>query len=159
MKVSIAADHGGYELKFDVVEWLKELKQYTLIDLGNEVYNENDDYPDFAERVAKNVTKGDSDRGILICGSGVGVSIAANKIRNAKAAVCHDLYSAHQGVEHDNMNIICLGAQIIDFDFAKELITAFLEAKFKGDQKYIRRLEKIRKLENKQVVPFEKPIH
>ena len=134
MKVSIAADHGGYELKFDVVEWLKELKQYTLIDLGNEVYNENDDYPDFAERVAKNVTKGDSDRGILICGSGVGVSIAANKIRNAKAAVCHDLYSAHQGVEHDNMNIICLGAQIIDFDFAKELITAFLEAKFKGNK-------------------------
>lgn len=157
MRVSIAADHGGFELKFTIVEWLKESGEHVIIDLGNEVYNENDDYPDFAERVAKNVTKGDSDRGILICGSGVGVSVAANKIRGAKAAVCHDLYSAHQGVEHDNMNIICLGAQIIDEEFAKELIIAFLKARFKPEHKYLRRLEKIKKLESKQVI-FEKPI-
>lgn len=147
MKVSIAADHGGFELKSIIAAWLKSYGEYTVIDLGNDVYNENDDYPDFAERVAKNIVNGDSAKGILICGSGVGVSIAANKIKGARAALCHDLYSAHQGVEDDNMNIICIGARVINEDLAKELITAFLKAKFKIEQRYIRRLEKIKKLE------------
>ena len=148
MKVSIACDHGGFDLKFLIVDWLKE-NNYTVIDLGNEVYNIDDDYPDFAERVAKNVTFGDSERGIIICGSGVGACIAANKIKGVRASVCHDTYSARQGVEHDNMNILCLGARVIGEKLADELIAAFLGATFLNEPRYKKRLDKIKKLENK----------
>jgi len=148
LKVSIACDHGGFDLKFLIVDWLKE-NNYTVIDLGNEVYNIDDDYPDFAERVAKNVTFGDSERGIIICGSGVGACIAANKIKGVRASVCHDTYSARQGVEHDNMNILCLGARVIGEKLADELIAAFLGATFLNEPRYKKRLDKIKKLENK----------
>ena len=119
MKVSIGCDHGGFDLKLIIVEWLKE-NNFIVIDLGNEVYNIDDDYPDFAEKVSRNVVSGESEKGIIICGSGVGACIAANKIKGARASVCHDTYSARQGVEHDNMNILCLGARVIGEELAKE---------------------------------------
>lgn len=147
MKVSIACDHGGFDLKNVITGWLKD-NNYNVIDLGNEVFNIDDDYPDFAEHVAKNITSGKSEKGIVICGSGVGACIAANKIKGARASVCHDTYSARQGVEHDNMNIICLGARVIGDELAKELVSAFLGATFLTAPKYKRRLDKIIKLEN-----------
>jgi len=149
LKVCIACDHGGYDLKKIIAGWLKE-NNYILFDLGNEVFDINDDYPDFAERVGKNIISGDSERGIIICGSGVGVCIAANKIKGCRASVCHDTYSARQGVEHDDMNILCLGARIIGDELAKELVKAFLGATFIDEGKYKRRLNKINKLENKK---------
>ena len=149
MKVSIGCDHGGFELKLIIALWLKE-KKFIVIDLGNEVYNINDDYPDYAEKVSRNVISGNSDKGIIICGSGVGACIAANKIKGARASVCHDTYSARQGVEHDNMNILCLGARVIGNELAKELISAFLGATFLNKSRYNKRLEKIKKLENKK---------
>ena len=148
MKVSIACDHGGFDLKNVLAGWLRD-NNYYVIDLGNEVFNINDDYPDFAEKVARSIVSGESERGIVICGSGVGACIAANKIKGAWAAVCHDTYSARQGVEHDNMNILCLGARIIGVELAKEVVPAFLGATFLARGKYKRRLEKIIKLENK----------
>jgi ribose 5-phosphate isomerase B len=149
MKVSIGCDHGGFELKLVITKWLKE-KKFIVIDLGNEVYNIDDDYPDYAEKVSRNVISGNSEKGIIICGSGVGACIAANKIRGARASVCHDTYSARQGVEHDNMNILCLGARVIGNELAKELISAFLGATFLNKSRYNKRLEKIKKLENKK---------
>jgi ribose 5-phosphate isomerase B len=148
VKVSIACDHGGFDLKQHIAGWLKE-NNYYVIDLGNEVFNIDDDYPDFAERVAVNITSGDSDKGIVICGSGVGACIAANKIKGARASVCHDTYSAKQGVEHDNMNILCLGARVIGEQLAIELVSSFLIATFLPEPRYKRRLAKINKLENK----------
>ena len=149
MKISIGCDHGGFELKLGVIDWLKDSK-YIVIDLGNNVYNINDDYPDFAEMVSRNVISGKSQRGIIICGSGVGACIAANKISGVRASVCHDTYSARQGVEHDNMNILCLGARVIGDQLAKELISAFLSATFLNKSRYNKRLEKIKNLENKK---------
>ncbi|MDR3611595.1 MAG: ribose 5-phosphate isomerase B [Ignavibacteriaceae bacterium] len=149
MKISIACDHGGYELKLFIIKWLKE-NNHSIIDLGNEVYNINDDYPDFSEKIARHVVSGNSDKGIVICGSGVGACIAANKIKGARASVCHDTYSARQGVEHDNMNILCLGARIIGVELAKELVVAFLNATFINEFRYNKRLEKINILENKK---------
>ena len=149
MKVSIGCDHGGFDLKLVIAEWLKN-NQYFIIDLGNEVYNINDDYPDFAEKVARNVISGESGKGIIICGSGVGACIAANKIIGARASVCHDTYSARQGVQHDNMNILCLGARVIGEELAIELVSTFLGATFLNESRYNRRLEKITNLENKK---------
>ena len=147
MKVSIGCDHGGFDLKLVIAEWLIN-NQYFIIDLGNDVYNIDDDYPDFAEKVARNVMSGESEKGIIICGSGVGACITANKIAGARASVCHDTYSARQGVEHDNMNILCLGARVIGEKLAIELVSAFLGATFLNVSRYNRRLEKIKKLEN-----------
>jgi ribose 5-phosphate isomerase B len=148
MKISIGCDHGGFDLKLIIINWLAK-KNYIVIDLGNKVYNIDDDYPDFAEKVSRNVVNGNSEKGIIICGSGVGACIAANKIKGARASVCHDSYSARQGVEHDDMNILCLGARVIGVELAKELILAFLGATFLNETRYNVRLEKIRKLENK----------
>ena len=149
MKVSIGCDHGGFDLKLVIVKWLMD-KKFIVIDLGNEVYNIDDDYPDYAEKVSIDVVSGNSDRGIIICGSGVGACIAANKINGARASVCHDTYSARQGVEHDNMNILCLGARVIGEQLAKELISAFLGATFLDEPRYNKRLVKIKNLENKK---------
>jgi ribose 5-phosphate isomerase B len=149
LKVSIGCDHGGFDLKLVIAKWLKE-KKFIVIELGNEVYNIDDDYPDYAEKVSRNVISGNSEKGIIICGSGVGACIAANKIKGARASVCHDTYSARQGVEHDNMNILCLGARVIGNELAKELISAFLGATFLNKSRYNKRLEKIKKLENKK---------
>lgn len=149
MTISIGCDHGGFYLKLIIVNWLKGQK-INVIDLGNEVYDIDDDYPDFAVKVSGNVVEGKSDKGIIICGSGVGACVAANKIKGVRASVCHDTYSARQGVEHDNMNILCLGARVIGEELAKELISSFISATFLNELRYNKRLEKVKNLENKK---------
>lgn len=148
MRISLASDHGGFELKNSLYLWMKE-NSYDIIDLGNSEYEKEDDYPDFAEILCKNILSGKSERGILICGSGVGASVAANKFKGIRAAVCHDNYSAHQGVEHDAMNVLCLGARIIGIELAKDLIISFIKAKYLNEERLNRRLEKVRKIEEK----------
>ena len=120
---------------------------HELIDLGGDGSDPDDDYPDFAERLGRAIQDGDADRGILICGSGVGASVAANKLRGIRAAVCHDTYSAHQGVEHDDMNVLTLGSRVIAIELAVECSLAFLGASFSGEPRHRRRLEKVLALE------------
>lgn len=142
MKVVIASDHGGFELKKYLADWLKK-ENYEVLDLGNHVYDKEDDYPDFANAVAVEVSNGNAERGIAICGSGVGACVAANKTKGIRACVCHDTYSAHQGVEHDNMNVLCLGARIVGDELSKELVRAFLSAKFINEGRFKRRFDKV----------------
>jgi ribose 5-phosphate isomerase B len=145
MKIGLACDHGGYPLKSIIKECVMA-SGYSVIDLVP-INADGDDYPDFAEKLGKAITSGEAERGILICGSGVGASIAANKIQGVYAAVCHDTYSAHQGVEHDNMNVLCLGARVIGPELAKELVEAFLNAKFSNVERHVRRVNKVYKIE------------
>ena len=147
MKVAISSDHGGFELKKYLFDWLKK-ENNEVIDLGNNIYQSDDDYTDFADAVAKAIAGGEAEKGIAICGSGVGACVTANKTKGVRACVCHDSYSAHQGVEHDNMNVLCLGARIIGDELAKELVTAFLNAKFINEGRFKRRCEKLEKIEN-----------
>jgi ribose 5-phosphate isomerase B len=147
MKIGIAADHGGFELKNIVKSFLEE-KGFELKDFGAFALEPGDDYPDFVIPLAKAVAAKEVSRGIAICGSGVGASVAANKIAGVRAALIHDHFSAHQGVEDDDMNIICLGGRVTAFASAEELITAFLNAEYIGAERHERRLEKIRRLEN-----------
>jgi len=145
LKVVIGADHGGYHLKKTLVDYLQK-QGYHIIDVG--AYNdESSDYPDFARMVAEKIIRGEAQRGIMICGSGVGASVAANKFRGVRASVCHDTYSARQGVEDDDMNVLCLGARIIGEYLAKEIVKAFLCAEFKDEERYRRRLNKIEEFE------------
>ncbi len=146
MKIAIGADHGGFELKQFLIEELKK-KNYDLTDLGNTVYDAKDDYPDFAIEVANAVSSGKADRGIIICGSGVGANIAANKVKGVRACLCHDTYSAHQGVEHDAMNVLCMGARIIGIETAKSLVFSFLNANFIKEERFMRRLEKVNNID------------
>ncbi len=148
MKIVIASDHGGFELKKILVAWFKE-QNWEIEDLGNHVLDPGDDYPDYADKLAKTISAGKADRGILICGSGVGACIAANKSKGVRACVCHDSYSAHQGVEHDNMNVLCLGARIVGDELVKELVTSFLNAEFNDEGRFRRRYDKLLKLELK----------
>jgi ribose 5-phosphate isomerase B len=146
MRIAIANDHAGYPLKDEIINALQELG-HEIIDLG--AFNQEPvDYPDVAAKAAKTILKGQADRGIIICGSGVGACIAANKIKGIFAGVCHDTYSAHQGVEHDNMNVLCLGARIIGVELAKEIVKAFINANFSKDERHQRRVGKIVELEN-----------
>lgn len=147
-RVALAADHGGFVLKTSLIPWL-ESENYEILDLGAEVFNSDDDYPDYAEYLAEAVVSGKADRGILVCGSGVGASIAANKIPGIRACLCHDTYSAHQGVEHDNMNVLCLGGRVIGIELAKELVSAFLRAQFSEKDRYRRRIDKITAIETR----------
>ncbi|MFC1464919.1 MAG: ribose 5-phosphate isomerase B [Candidatus Brachytrichaceae bacterium NZ_4S206] len=145
MRVAIAADHAGFPLKTSLVELLKH-DGHEVLDLG--AFNaERSDYPDFARAVGEALQRGLAERGVLICGSGVGVCIAANKMRGIRACVCHDTYSAHQGVEHDDMNVIVLGARIIGVELAAEVVRAFLGARFNGIERYIARLKKVEQME------------
>ncbi len=146
MKIAVASDHGGFELKKVIFNLLKS-ENLNVTDLGNSKYDPADDYPDFAELLAKRVSNKDFDKGILICGSGIGACIAANKIKGARAAVCHDTYSARQGVEHDDMNILCIGARVIGDKLAEELVHAFIKAEFRKEERFIRRLEKVINIE------------
>ena len=150
MRVALAADHGGFVLKTGLIPWL-EAAGYEVLDLGAYIFNPVDDYPDFAEELAQAVVSGQADRGILVCGSGVGASVAANKVPGVIACICHDTYSAHQGVEHDNMNILCLGGRVIGIELAKELVAAFLQAEFSNLEKYRRRVDKIIRMEQKML--------
>lgn len=147
MKIGIAADHGGFELK-NIVKSFLEDKGFELKDFGAFALDLTDDYPDFVIPLAKAVAAKEVNRGIAICGSGVGAAVAANKIAGVRAALIHDHFSAHQGVEDDDMNIICLGGRVTAFASAEELVTAFLNANYIGAERHERRLEKVRKLEN-----------
>jgi len=145
MKVALAADHAGFELKEKMEAYLKE-EGFEVMDLGTHS-EEPVDYPDFALAIGEALRKGRADRGVLICGSGVGACVAANKIKGIRAGLCHDTYSAHQGVEHDDINVLCLGARVIGEELTKELVTAFLAAKFTGEERHVRRLAKIQAIE------------
>ncbi len=146
MQIAVASDHGGYVLKGIIKEYIENLG-HSVIDLGTD-NTASVDYPDFAEKIGQAIENDQAERGILICGSGVGASIAANKIKGVYAAVCHDTYSAHQGVEHDNMNVLCLGARVIGAELAKELVNVFLCARFLSEEeRHVRRVNKIYKLE------------
>jgi ribose 5-phosphate isomerase B len=146
MRIGFAADHGGFELKNNLVVSLRE-RGYDIEDFGASELNPDDDYPDFVVPLAEAVARGAVDRGIAVCGSGVGACIAANKVSGARAALITEIFSARQGVEDDNMNIICLGGRVITYQQAWEFANAFLDAKFKGGERFLRRLEKIRALE------------
>ena len=145
LRVVLGADHGGFVLKNELFTRLRGT--YDISDLGAHVFDPADDYPDFARAVACEVASGRAQRGILICGSGVGACIAANKVPGIRACLCHDTYSAHQGVEHDDMNVICLGARVIGLELAIELVTAFLNACFTGEERHRRRLKKVLAME------------
>jgi ribose 5-phosphate isomerase B len=138
----LAADHAGFALKADLLTWI-EAKGYEVVDLGAYSVEPEDDYPDVAEKAALYVANGKAERGIIVCGSGVGASIVSNKIHGIRAAVCHDVYSARQGVEHDDMNILCLGARVVMPELARELTHEFLSATFSDEERHIRRLNKI----------------
>lgn len=146
MKIAVAADHGGFSLREVVITILSE-KGYEVEDLGAYDLDLSDDYPDFALSVASSIQSGRADRGIIICGSGIGATIVANKVTGIRAGTCHDTYSARQGVEHDDMNVICMGARVIGSAVAKEVVLAFVAATFSGEDRHMRRVEKIRKLE------------
>jgi ribose 5-phosphate isomerase B len=146
MRIAFSADHGGAELKKVLLERLAG-SGHELIDLGGDGSDRTDDYPDFARRIAYAVRDGEADRGILVCGSGIGASIAASKVVGVRAAVAHDVYSAHQGVEHDDMNILCLGGRVIGPEAALECAKAFIAASFSGMERHVRRLAKVLAIE------------
>ena len=145
MNVAVGADHAGYALKQELVPWLRSIG-YEVTDLGTNS-TEPVDYPDVAAVVAGAVLGGTAERGVLICGSGVGASVAANKLPGIRAGLCHDSYSAHQGVEHDDMNVLALGARVIGLELARELVRYFLEARFTHEPRHERRVAKIKALE------------
>jgi ribose 5-phosphate isomerase B len=149
MKLVIASDHAGFALKEDVRAYLSK-SEHEIVDLGAFKCEPQDDYPDFAERVGEAINAGEAPRGILICGSGVGVCVASNKIPGIRAGMCHDTYSAHQGVEHDDMNVIVLGARIVGTSLAYELIDAFIKARFiSNEERFTRRFKKVLAIEAK----------
>jgi ribose 5-phosphate isomerase B len=147
MRISVAADHNGYELKNEISEILKRAG-HDVIDIGPHSLDPLDDYPDYAKPLAESVSSGETNRGIMVCGSGVGASVAANKIKGVRAAVCHDIYSAHQGVEHDNMNVLCLGSRIVGTEVVRELVSAFISAEYTNEERHARRLNKVIEMEN-----------
>jgi len=147
MKIAIGCDHAGFPLKETIIEVVQN-EGHDVVDVGT--YSmERVDFPDFTEKVGLVIQNGVADRGIAVCGSGVGSCIAANKMNNIYASVCHDTYSAHQGVEHDNMNVLCLGARIIGVEVAKEIVQAFIKAEYLNKGSYAVRFEKIRQIEHK----------
>ena len=146
MIVAVGADHAGFALKGQIVGWLRE-EGHQVNDLGAFNLDPDDDYPDFAVAVASSVSSGQAERGIVVCGSGVGACITANKVKGIRACLCHDTYSARQGVEHDGMNLICVGGRIIGIELAKVVLQAFLDACFIPEPRFQRRLDKIVKLE------------
>jgi ribose 5-phosphate isomerase B len=148
MKIAIGSDHGGYPLNETIISDL-EKAGHTIVDFGTHDGTQPDDYPDYARKVGDAVQKGEVDRGIIVCGSGAGASIAANKVHGVRACLCHDTYSAHQAVEHDNMNVLCLGARIVGVELARELVKAFVSAKFSGEERHVRRLAKVNDIEAK----------
>ena len=145
MRIAVACDHGGFPLKETVIDVVRKAGN-QVIDLGTNCADPVD-YPDYARAVGEAIQNGKADRGILLCGSGIGASVAANKMKGIRAGVCHDVYSAHQGVEHDDMNVLTLGARIIGPALAQDLVRAFLGALFSGEERHARRLEKVKKME------------
>ena len=146
MRVGIGADHAGFELKEALAAHILSLG-YELEDVGAEAYDPVDDYPDFAALLAEAVVSERVDKGVLICGSGIGASIAANKVKGIRAGVCAEPYSAHQGVEHDDMNVVVVGSRVTGVEVAKEIVAAFLAAEFSGEARHVRRLNKVLEME------------
>lgn len=146
MKIGIAADHGGFELKKILISFLKEAG-YSVKDYGATELNKEDDYPDLIIPLAKALSKNEVDRAIAVCGSGVGAAVAANKVSGVRAALINDYFSAHQGVEDDDMNMICLGGRVTGFAAAQEYVSSFLNARFSGKERHVRRLNKVTALE------------
>jgi RpiB/LacA/LacB family sugar-phosphate isomerase len=151
MRVVLGSDHAGFDMKQDLIGHVQALG-HEVIDVGTSSTSPVD-YPDYAEALAVAILKNQADRGIMICGSGVGASVAINKIPGIRAAVCHDCYSAHQGVEHDDLNVLVLGARIIASELAHDLVWLFLNAQYTGEERHVRRLEKVKALESK----YQKP--
>lgn len=147
MRIAVSSDHGGFPLKGEILTVI-EAGGHQVIDFGT-FSDEAVDYPDFVELAAQAVASGEVDRAIVLCGSGVGACITANKFRGVFACVCHDTYSAHQGVEHDDMNVLCIGARIVGPELAKEIVQSFLEAHFSGIDRHVRRVGKIRAIEDR----------
>jgi ribose 5-phosphate isomerase B len=147
MPIAVGCDHAGFPLKQAILEQLASLGE-QVVDVGTHS-TEPVDYPDYAHAVGEAILRGEAERGILVCGSGVGASVAANKLPGIRAGLCHDTYSARQGVEHDDMNVLCLGARVIGPELALELVRAFLTASFSGDERHRRRVAKIRELEER----------
>jgi ribose 5-phosphate isomerase B len=149
MRIGVACDHGGFNLKEEIIKRLKKLG-FELRDFGAKTLNEGDDYPDYVIPLGKAVSKGEVDRGIAICGSGVGASVAVNKLKGVRGALIHDCFSAHQGVEDDNINVLCLGGRVVGDELAWEIIKTFLTARFSGAERHCRRLSKVAALEEGQ---------
>jgi RpiB/LacA/LacB family sugar-phosphate isomerase len=149
VRVAFAADHAGAALKGELMSRLAAaLPRHTLIDLGGDGSDPSDDYPDFALSLGRLIRDGGAERGVLVCGSGVGASVAANKIHGVRAAICHDTYSARQGVEHDDINVLTLGSRVIGAELAHDCALAFLEASFSGEPRHRRRLDKVLAIED-----------
>jgi ribose 5-phosphate isomerase B len=146
VKVAVAFDHRGVHLRGRILETLSELG-HDAVDLGTDTDERRIDYPDKARELGEELRAGRAERGVLVCGSGVGAAVAACKLPGIRAAICHDVYSAHQGVEHDDMNVLCLGSEVIGPSLASELVRAFLGARFSGGERYVARLEKVRAME------------
>ena len=142
MRVGVAGDHAGFESKKLAAEILRGLG-HDVVDYGPASYDASDDYPDFVFPLADAVAAGEVERGVLACGSGVGATVAANKVAGVRAATCHDTYSAHQGVEHDDMNVLCIGGRIVGAELVRELIAAFMSASFSKEERHVRRLNKV----------------
>jgi ribose 5-phosphate isomerase B len=149
MNVAVGSDHGGFELKTVVIDAIRNAG-HDVVDCGAFALEPGDDYPDFAASVARALMEGRAARGVLICGSGVGASIAANKFKGIRAALCHDTFSAHQGVEDDSMNVIALGARVVGPSLAAEIVAAILRAQFSGAERHKRRLEKVNEFDTKR---------
>jgi len=146
VRIAVAFDHRGVRLRDGVLELLRAAG-HEVVDLGTDTDAVRIDYPDKAREIGEAITGGAAERGVLVCGSGVGASVAASKIRGIRAATCHDVYSAHQGVEHDDMNVLCLGSEVIGPSVAAELVSAFVRARFDGGDRYVERLRKVEALE------------
>lgn len=146
MKIALGADHGGFDLK-GYLAGLLRAAGYEVLDVGANAMNPSDDYPDYARAVGQAVVEGKAERGILVCGSGAGAVVAANKMRGVRASLAHDTYTAHQMVEHDNVNVCCLGARVIGPELAAEIVRVFVEARFSGEERHLRRLAKVAAME------------
>ena len=146
MRIAVGADHAGYALKELLVPWLRA-SGHEVDDMGAKELDPDDDYPDFAFPVARAVQLASAERGIIVCGSGVGASVLANKVPGVRAGLCHDTYSSHQGVEHDDMNVLCLGGRIIGEELSKEVVRSFLAASFINEPRFQRRLNKLLDIE------------
>lgn len=149
MKIVIGSDHAGFRLKSSMGDFIRA-QGHTVLDVG--AFNENpSDYPDFAELVSQAILDGKAERGVLICGSGVGVSVAANKFPGIRAGICHDTYSAHQGVEHDEMNVLVLGSRVVGEKLSEDVVKAYLGAKFTNEERHLRRLAKVKAIEQRML--------
>lgn len=149
MRIGVATDHGGFTLKQELVAYLRAVG-HEVIDLGAHSLSPGDDYPDFVIPLARAVAAGEAERGIAVCGSGVGASVCANKIPGVRAGLVQDHYSAHQGVEHDNINVLCIGGRVVGSEVARDLVDAFLAAEFTGEERHVRRLRKVAALETNE---------